>query len=360
VAPLSLLFFSFAQFGNWFAPFQIVLIITSFGAVCCVRGFTAVPASRKGFALAVAGALIGSFSGLHGVLIWIAFLPGALYSGARKAVVWIGCAVVVWILYFHGFPHSPTRPPIRADISYSLAYLGGPVAYPHAPWAQLAAVLSIVLFLGNMALYWWRHRNLWQIAPWLQLAVFVLGCTQATALGRVYMGPEQALSSRYETLSILWWIALVVIMGVNIKELVPDLHLPGRREDVIRLGVMGVNLAALLLITVGLIPVNVTGLQQALLWQDTQRQNQYAIRDYRTASDSCLELYFPWPSVLRPRVQFLEQQRLSVFSSTDHSRRVAVSPAATCQKPYQYFIDNAVPSRPGPRVSLARAAGAPW
>jgi hypothetical protein len=312
-----------------------------------VSGFTPGTLSRKGFALAIVGALIGSLSTLNGVLIWIAFLPGALYAGTRKAVVWIGCGVVVWVLYFQRFPHSPTRPSIRADLDYSFTYLGGPVGYPHVALALFAGVLSTWLLLGNVAVYWWRHRNFWQIAPWLQLALFVLGCTQATAQGRLFSGPLQVLSSRYQTFSVLWWIALVVIMGLNIQELAADRHLPDWRALAARLGTMGVNLAALILITAGLIPVNVTGLQQALVWQDTQRQYQLAIRGYRTASDSCLELYFPWPNMLRPRVQFLEQQRLSVFSATERPEHVVYSPAVTCQKPYHQFMDNAVPVRPG-------------
>jgi hypothetical protein len=82
----------------------------------------------------------------------------------------------------------------------------------------------------------------------------------------------------------------------------------------------------------------VIGLQRALLWQDVQRQNQYAIVDYQTASDSCLELYYPWPDLLRPRVRFLEQQHLAIFSSTALSQHAAVNPSATCQKPYRDFI----------------------
>jgi hypothetical protein len=356
VAPLSLLFFSFAQFGNWLAPFQVQFIITTLGVLCCVTGFITRPASRQGFALAVAGALIGSLSGLHGVLIWIAFLPGALFTGARKAAVWIGCAVVVWVLYFHNFPQSPSRLPIRADIGYSLAYLGGPVAYPYVVRAQIVALLSIVLLLGNVAVYWLRHKTLWPISPWLQLAVFVLGCTQATAQGRVFLGLQQALSSRYQSFTALWWIALVVIMGVNIQDLLRELHVPGRRAYVNRLSVIGCNLAALLLITFALIPANATGLQQALVWQDTQRQDEYAIRDYRTASDSCLELYYPWPGLLRPRAQFLERQRLGIFGAADRSQHPVYGSATTCQKPYQYFIDNVAPVQPGRWVGRSALA----
>lgn len=341
LAPLSLVFFSFGQFADWFAPFQVQFIVTVFGIACCVRGFAKTPVSRKGFALALAGALIGSFSGLHGVLTWIAFLPGAVHAGVRKAATWIGCAVAVWFLYFQHFPHQLRRISIRADITYSLTYLGGPVGYPQPSLALIAGIASVLALVGSVWLYWMRHRSLWHIAPWLQLALFVLGCTQATAEGRVTGGAESALASRYEAFSALWWIALMVIMGLNIKELLPYLRLPGRHQLMIRLSIVGAHLAVLLLITIGLLSVNVIGLQRALLWQDVQRQNQYAIVDYQTASDSCLELYYPWPDLLRPRVRFLEQQHLAIFSSTALSQHAAANPSATCQKPYRDFIADA-------------------
>ena len=339
VLPLSLLFFSFSQFGDWFAPFQVQFIVTSFGVVCCVRGFFTTPVSRKGFALAISGALIGSMSGLHGLLTWIAFLPGALHSGVRKTTVWISCGVVVWILYFQNFPQGPTGIPVLLDIVYSLAYLGAPVGYPNSELAAAVGFLSILLLLGNMLFYWRRHKSLWHIAPWLQLALFVLGCTQATAEGRSFSGPLQALSSRYEAFSALWWIALLVIIGLNVKEFIQDRDLSRRRGYIARAGTLGINLAALLLITTALVPVNLVGLQQALLWQDVQQQNQGYIVDYQNAPDSCLELYYPWPALLRPRVQFLSQQRLGIFSSHNLSRRVVISPTANCRKPY-HFIDD--------------------
>ena len=248
VVPLSLLFFSFSQFGNWFAPFQVAFIVTSFGIVCCVGGFQKTPVSRKGFALAIAGALIASMSSLPGLSTWIAFLPGALHAGVRKTVAWIGCAVVVWILYFQNFPHSLTGIPVLLDTVYSLAYLGAPLGYPNPELAAAVGFLSIMLLLGNVLVYWRRHKSLWHIAPWLQLALFVLGCTQATAEGRSLSGPSQALSSRYQAFSALWWIALLVIMVLNIKELVEDPGPSARRGYIARAGNLCVNLVALLLI----------------------------------------------------------------------------------------------------------------
>jgi hypothetical protein len=343
--PLSLLFFSFSQFGDWFAPFQIAFVMTSFGVVCCLKGFLTTPISRRGLALAIAGALIASLSSLPGLLTWIAFLPGALHSGVRKTGVWISCAVAVWILYFQNFPNSPTRISILLDVAYSLTYLGAPVGYPNPDLAAAIGYLSILLFLGNILVYWRRHQSLWRIVPWLQLALFVLGCTQATAEGRSPGGPLQALSSRYEAFSVLWWIALLVIMGLNIKELIENPAIAGRHRYAARVGTLGINLAGLLLITAALVPVNVVGLQQALLWQDVQRQNQAYIVDFQNAPNSCLELYYPWPALLRPRARFLSQQRLGIFSSNNLSGYLVSSPTATCRKPYR-FIDDVGPGGP--------------
>ena len=239
--------------------------------------------------------------------------------------------------YFQNFPYSPSGLPILPDIVYALIYLGAPVGYPHLELAAWIGYLSVVLLVGNVVVYWWRHKSLLSIAPWLQLAVFVLGCTQATEQGRLYWGIQQALSSRYEVFSSLWWTALLVIMSLNIKELWLARGFPRLQARKIRRSVLGVNLAAVLLTTVALVPVNVVGLQYGVLFQDVQRQNQDAIVSYRQAPLSCLNLYYPWTDLLRQRSQFLEQARLGVFYSSKLPKPATGRTMAACQKPYDFM-----------------------
>ena len=350
IVPLSLLLLSFSQFANWFAPFQITFIAAVFGVACCVKAFTTERLGWWWLGLAMLGALIASLSTLQGMLLWVAFIPSVTRAGYRKTLVWVASGTVAWLAYFWHFPGGAQRPHIQADLAFSLAYLGAPLGYPQVWLSQLFGALSILFLLGVVAIYWLRHRNVRIIVPWIGLALFVLGCAQATAFGRWDGGPQRALSSRYEACSSLWWVALLVIAGLLVKELVDTLRAQERGDTLATRwaqwgwATVGASIAALLLMCGGLALVNGVGLQYALIWQDAQRQHEQAIVDYQVAPDSCLTLYYPWPDRLRPRAAFLDQQHLAIFSDATARAQASAQGDAhllpSCSKPYGSFIDD--------------------
>ena len=167
VAPLSLLLFSFAQYGDWFAPFQLAFIATVFGVALCLRALVAAPVGWGKWGLAVGGALFATLSSAAGLSVWVAFLPSVARSGRRRLALWVGLAGVVWTAYLYNYPHYFAQPAPLLVPSYVLAFLGAPVAYPDPYRSEVAGLLGVVLLAANIATYWRLHGNVRAILGWI-------------------------------------------------------------------------------------------------------------------------------------------------------------------------------------------------
>jgi hypothetical protein len=328
LVPFSLLAFSFAEFENWFAPFQIAFIATMFGAACCVWGLHGQPVGWRRFAVALAGATAAVASSLPGLLLWLAFLPSVLKLDRRKVAVWCACGLAQWIVYLIGFQHSPTTVHVFQDLIFALVYLGAPAGFPF-PFVDAAAGLwSVGLFAAVVVVQWRRHRTLRHVDVWICLAIFVLACEQVTALGRTI---GFSLSSRYLAFSGMWWMALFVMWAATLEDSsgvgkgVPrDTGRP-RRGLVFRRACV----AVLMLASLGLVEANAVGLGMGLQWVAVQQANQESVIQFASAPDSCLRLYTFSPALLRQGAAFLARNHMAIFSG---SAAVVRSAAPACTR----------------------------
>ena len=330
VVPLSLLLFSFAQYGDWFAPFQLAFIATVFGVALCLRALVGrEPVGWGKWGLAVGGALFATLSSAAGLSVWVAFLPSVARSGRRRLVLWVGLAVVVWAVYLYNFEHFFPQPALWTLPPYTLAYLGAPVAYPHPVGSLIAGLLGVVLLAANIATYWRLHGNLRAILGWIELALFVLATAALTAEGRAQIHfLLGAITSRYQLFPALFWVVQLVLATVVGRDLVRwvrhvrvmrgvrQVGVPGGAKGLLASSsLLGANVIAVVALTAGCVLANYAGWREGLAWQDNLRQNQWCITHYESATDSCLALWFS-PQVKQlnlSRAAYLKQHRLANF-----------------------------------------------
>ncbi len=336
IAPLSLLLFSLGQFDNWMAPFQIAFIATVFGVALCMWALITQPVSWWGMLLAILGAIIASLSSLGGLCIWFAFLPTLWSGGYRRAryfALWIGVALAVIIPYSRNFPTysktsvSPIATPV-ATLEYMLAFLGGPagslgvIQHPYAVGrSEVFGIGSILLMLINLAVYRVFRWDWKPIAGWLSLAIFALGCTAMTTLGRgADLGIMQALTPRYQVFSGLWWVALVVITTMTTVRLWETRRRSeAEQRRAVRWGIVGINLILGFIACIGFLQVNLGGARDGRVWMDGVRQTQSCVFNYQIAPDGCLAGHFfaikGAGAVVRTRSAYLDTQRLGIFGA---------------------------------------------
>ena len=105
---------------------------------------------------------------------------------------------------------------------YILLYLGGPF-YFAAGGSKSAAYTGAVFMLGTMVFFLWKSLMSPKSAS-LQLALlafllYIVGTAVLTAGGRIVFGLDQALSSRYQTPTLMAWAAVLVLYAPSLAKL---------------------------------------------------------------------------------------------------------------------------------------------
>jgi hypothetical protein len=240
--------FSPAQEELWllasgFPSFMPVLFILT--GLLVLRSGWSVPVK---FAICAALAVASTFTLAHGLLAFgLTFPVFLLWDRVPRWPLWLagwcavgaGCAVA----YFWGYYKPPEVPdfappvPLFAYVHYVLAFLGGAVAYGVRPFsnevplaaATWAGAMLLVLFAAAAA-YVFAQRGdrqfLRRALPWVALGCYSIGCAIPASLGRIGLGVQQALDSRYVTFSLYLTVALIALVPMILGRLRVRVVLP--------------------------------------------------------------------------------------------------------------------------------------
>ncbi|TVR05287.1 MAG: hypothetical protein EA395_15880 [Phormidium sp. GEM2.Bin31] len=177
----------------------------------------------KGFMLSALFAILVSFSGAHGLLVWLAVFPlvwvrsQASTHPNLQRVLWLLLFVGSVVLYATGY-QAPANNPDRTyvlqhpneAIPFFLAILGRPFATEPGTVSWVGAIVLLACIL-SLWLFWQHRDKRHELAAWLPLLIFPLGFAAMTTVGRTVLGIHGALVSRYTTVTVLILIGLIHI-----------------------------------------------------------------------------------------------------------------------------------------------------
>jgi hypothetical protein len=222
----SLLLYSLAQMENWDWGFQIAWFLCNACAVW-VLVFLGT-AGQSWFALSAAAllAVIGSFSSSQGLIIWPAGALALLLTEKRNKPqigVWIVVAIATFTAYFHDYVRPAEHPDPLFGLHHpivTLRYFGAYFGAVLAGWIRFAAAVALgwsVLFalagLVAAAIIEVRsdRRKATRAAGLVGIAAYAVLVAAATTMGRVGFGEVQAEASRYTSVAIYCWIAVIAL-----------------------------------------------------------------------------------------------------------------------------------------------------
>jgi hypothetical protein len=230
------MFFWFEQSENLTWGFNTQFVIV---AACATAAFAVFAFNRGvyGLAFALLSAAVAAFAMANGVLVPLLLISLAVWTRRpwwQIAVLVVGSAAIL-TAFFTGYRfgvHEPEQAPLPTLVAdganYALAYLGGPFAQgarnvierlSQGAWGPAGRIaiwfgsIGFALFLGAGVCLIGRGK---QAQP-AQLVLFhiaslIVITAVMTAKGRMQFGLEQALSSRYGTLALLFWTAIVLLL----------------------------------------------------------------------------------------------------------------------------------------------------
>ena len=308
--PVSLLLFGFRQYESILWGFTCQMYLMIFGAVAT---FTLLELSKKidiWFILCLSSAILATFSFSVGLSVWPAGLLQIFISekrSLRKAVIWCFAGAVAFTSYFYGYVKPSHHPPLNYVLihplgagRYFLTLIGAPFSYDAVTAAVLGLVISLIAILVIVEGY--NGKLLKGYGVWLSFILFVAISSAATTGGRAGFGVEQALSSRYTPLTVLGVVGLY-FLAVSVSE-----KLPAKSKS------FGAH-ALLALILVGLIVSYGGGWQAGQNMKYSREMGAYVLTTYKIQSDENIRNYlYPIPTVVREQAEFLELNKLNVFS----------------------------------------------
>jgi hypothetical protein len=234
------LLFSPCQFENWLWGYQLPCFLLNFSLIAGVVVMCLGLPLRVQFLLAATCAIIATFSGGNGMLLWpLLWLTNFLRPRHKSRLeffiwscVWLVLAVCAIGLYFYDYRKPTWHPPLVAShrfldyICYLLSFLGSALGH-HANTASLTsaiaigAMLVVIFALSSIAVgRRWNYDMLrGGAAPWIAIAGFAVLSACMACITRIGFGPMQALSSRYTTFSLLFPISLIPLAILSGKAL---------------------------------------------------------------------------------------------------------------------------------------------
>lgn len=254
-AAFSAFLFSGVQYENMIFGLQIGWAGVVLGTVLVVRGLVESSRWRLGLGLALAYfsyahwlILVPLVLGHQGLALWrLRREPGA----AQRIGGWLALAAGLFglvALYLHNLPH-PAHHPSRLyglihpliGIRYVALYFGNIFYVPPlpVPSALVASILGAGFVLGTLWTIWQglrRPSSDWESAWTMWVLVGVFGVGVLIIMGRVGLGIESAVWSRYSTFNLLGWTMLLAAL----LRATHGNHWGARWQGPLRLGVLGI------------------------------------------------------------------------------------------------------------------------
>ncbi len=227
IAACGWLLFSPVQWENWMWGWQLAIFAMVCACALLALGLARWRGGWLGFAGMWLAAVAGALSFATGLAL-VVLLPLAIAvhpaAGPRRrralmASTAVAIALVVLVAYGAGLElTSPRRPPPVNPLDdwflvgfYLLVNLGAPLGLPHLEPSMRWGVAGLVLLAAGWLALPRAERRSGVVVAWMLIAMVAIASGLMTATGRGGYGIFGALISRYTSIALLLWVALVFL-----------------------------------------------------------------------------------------------------------------------------------------------------
>jgi hypothetical protein len=328
----SIIIFSISQYQNWFWGWQLQMFLSGFGVIGGIVLLANPPVTWFRFVGAALLGIVASYSFGNGGVFWLVGLfvllvvtePGK--GRWFRLAVWLLLSGLTMGLYFYHYDRLGEHPPLVLLFSepiqyfiYVFKYFGNICAqYPSSP-TSINGGFSLIYGIGGLGILIWalgvlRRNKLIEfktLVPFLAMSLYTIGSALVIGVGRVGLGTDQAVASRYCTVTAPFWASLVMVLLILLiktkAQLMSSLAVQRRTAEWV------LQLVTILLIVGSALAFNRA--ENMVRAQDVGRKRLLTIPIHPGAGVdySSLRAIHPQPRLILERFPFLKEHRLSIF-----------------------------------------------
>lgn len=305
---ISLLLFSMIQYENWLFSFSVQYYMAMTGVIASVWSINKWQGQMRGLVTAILAAIFSNYSLGAGLFIWPSVLLMLIFQKKWKLkhiLIWIFAGFVTCASYFYKHPGSAFGLPMTLFLSqplnfvkYIFSFLGAPLAQDISTAIWISLILFIIIILSMLDIRRLDKKRFDKMIPWLTLIIYVILNAVIIGMGRIHLGINQALSSRYTTISTLFVISAAVLLYNSII-----LNLEKNRKASLK------DIVFILVVSLAFSVTYINSYKNGMsgMKKMSNRVNDSAIclKDPENASDEDLKNLYPIPELVRKRMKIL-------------------------------------------------------
>lgn len=332
--------FSLARYEAWVWGPSLATVTSAAWASLAMWGLAWRGRRGAGPWLAMLCAVAAAFSFTNGLVLLVLVPLGLLLdprptAGPFERRAPIAAAVISAIVvtaYFAGFATPASS--VAGALAHPGAVTGFLLVYLGAPLGALSPLASAVVGATGLAggagaggwLWTRRPGRRAAVLPWLLLGAFGVLAGGMAAAGRFRFGVEHALASRYQTFSGLYWIAVVVVSALAIREVAASVT---RRRAVIVSGVGAVACLA----AIAYVQTWTASWPPFRFRVEALRRGRECVVFHAVSPETCLALIYPDPDIARRRSRRLEALASGPFRPRARQTALATYPVSDERRP---------------------------
>ncbi|MGA8756912.1 MAG: hypothetical protein WB611_11385, partial [Stellaceae bacterium] len=222
------------QIENFVSGFQAQFFAIELAAVAAIVCLVQRRRSSLSLVAATGFSALAVYTLASGIIVPFLAIPVALWAGRSKAQIILLSlsALALLVSYLHGYISpgyrlDPVRMLAQPDFFAFMAIeLGNPFGLlfqefgntHYLYWAGGFGTLGLVLFATSALTHLCRGRSIGEPALlFLAVAAFAISVVFLTVLGRLVLGVGEALSTRYATPMLLFWLSLAMLALIEIR-----------------------------------------------------------------------------------------------------------------------------------------------
>ena len=320
LVPISWLLFSLQQWENFLGgvPYAITIMVSAVmvGIFFLNRlnknGYYIIPAFISG--------VLASFSFLEGLMIWPIGLLQMLTIHAKKSAffVWLIGGGLTIGFYFMGYRKPPGTPDVFIFlknpidyIKYIVVYLGSSLSGGSLKQGFVYGIIVIILFISVVLFQRLKMEQWGNIVPWVMMGLFSLLCGGMFGIGRLGWGVDQALASRYISISSIFIVSTLILSAISVVDFYKNI-----KHILLKDFIVTSLLVTTMILFLGFANSYISGWREGYYQKLIRGQFSISLYNLNKTNDAELEMIYWDAGVLKERAAILQNLKIGPYATT--------------------------------------------